>query len=136
MKKVSFIFSLFIFAVIFLLSGCSLKNSPLEKTDSSTTQKALRTAEKTLESAKNKNPRAFAKNAYQFRKKRSSHYESYQLLQNVSVPEKAKWTVRKDKQNGTINVSCPLNRKCRLVIVLKPEKDQTLRFAYACTLNA
>ena len=97
---------------------------------------ALETVQKTLNAAQTKNSKEFAKLSYNFRKNRNGYYECYQLLQNVRPDVNTKWEVRRDANNGSINVSCNLDKNRKLLIVLKTLPDNSMRFAYACTLNA
>ena len=97
---------------------------------------ALETVQKALNAAQTKNSKEFAKLSYNFRKNRNGYYECYRLLQNVRPDLNTKWEVRKDANNGSINVSCNLDKNRKLLIVLKTLPDNSMRFAYACTLNA
>lgn len=97
---------------------------------------AIETAQKALNAAQTKNSKEFAKLSYDFRKNRNGYYECYRLLQNVRPDVNTQWDVRKDANNGSINVSCNLDKNRKLLIVLKTLPDNSMRFAYACTLNA
>ena len=97
---------------------------------------ALETVQKALNAAQTKNSKEFAKLSYDFRKNRNGYYECYRLLQNVRPDVNTQWDVRKDANNGSINVSCKLGKNRKLLIVLKTLPDNSMRFAYACTLNA
>ena len=97
---------------------------------------ALETVQKALNAAQTKNSKEFAKLSYDFRKNRNGYYECYRLLQNVRPDVNTKWNVRKDVNNGSINVSCNLDKNRKLLIVLKTLPDNSMRFAYACTLNS
>ena len=97
---------------------------------------ALETVQKALNAAQTKNSKEFAKLSYDFRKNRNGYYECYRLLQNVRPDVNTKWNVRKDANNGSINVSCNLDKNRKLLIVLKTLPDNSMKFAYACTLNA
>ena len=97
---------------------------------------ALETVQKALNAAQTKNSKEFAKLSYDFRKNRNGYYECYRLLQNVRPDVNTQWDVRKDANNGSINVSCNLDKNRKLLIVLKTLPDNSMKFAYACTLNA
>ena len=97
---------------------------------------AIETVQKALNAAQTKNSKEFAKLSYNFRKNRNGYYECYRLLQNVRPDVNTQWDVRKDANNGSINVSCNLDKNRKLLIVLKTLPDNSMRFAYACTLNA
>ena len=97
---------------------------------------AIETVQKALNAAQTKNSKEFAKLSYDFRKNRNGYYECYQLLQNVRPDVNTKWNVRKDANNGSINVSCNLDKNRKLLIVLQTLPDNSMKFAYACTLNA
>ena len=97
---------------------------------------AIDTAQKTMAAAQNKNSREFVKLAFDYRQNRNGYYECYKLLQNVRPDANAKWQVKRDTNNGCINVSCKLGKNRKLLIVLKTLPDNSMKFAYACTLNA
>ena len=97
---------------------------------------AIDTAQKTMAAAQNKNSREFVKLAFDYRQNRNGYYECYKLLQNVRPDANAKWQVKRDTNNGCINVSCKLDKNRKLLIVLQTLPDNSMKFAYACTLNA
>lgn len=97
---------------------------------------ALETVQKALSAAQTKNSKEFVRLSYDFRKNRNGYYECYQLLQTVRPDLNTKWEVRKDANNGSINVSCNLDKNRKLLIVLQTLPDNSMKFAYACTLNA
>ena len=97
---------------------------------------AIETVQKALNAAQTKNSKEFVRLSYDFRKNRNGYYECYRLLQNVRPDANAKWQVKRDTNNGCINVSCKLDKNRKLLIVLKTLPDNSMRFAYACTLNA
>ena len=132
------LFILFVAAVAGIIFFCFKDKEPesqkkVEKTVHST---ALETVQKALNAAQTKNSKEFAKLSYDFRKNRNGYYECYRLLQNVRPDVNTQWDVRKDANNGSINVSCNLDKNRKLLIVLKTLPDNSMRFAYACTLNA
>ena len=97
---------------------------------------AVETAQKVLDAAQNKNSRAFIELSFDFAENRNGYCECYQLLQNIRPPENAEWVVREDINNGCINVGCHLDKKHLLLIVLKPQPDNSMKFIYACTMNS
>lgn len=121
-------------AVCFLAYGREPGNQ--KKVDGAIAAAALETTQKSIEFAQSKNTREFVKLTFDFYKNRSNYYESYQLLQNIRLPENADWRVREDVNTGTINVSCKLDKNRKLLIVLRSLPDKTMRLACACTLNS
>ena len=107
-----------------------------KKVDKAVFSVAVETAQKSIKLARAKNSREFVKLAHEYRKNRNGYHECYQLLQNVTPPENSKWNVREDLNNGTINVSCKLDKNRELLIVLRHLPDKSMKFAYACTLNS
>ena len=97
---------------------------------------AVETARRTIDAAQTENQKEFAEISFDFRKNRNGYYECYQLLRNVRPPADAKWIVRRDLNNGNINVSCSLDKKRKLLIVLKTLPDNSMKFAFACTSNS
>ena len=136
MKLKSFI--LLIAAVAGIIFFCFKDREPesQKKVEDTVHSTALETVQKALNAAQTKNSKEFAKLSYDFRKNRNGYYECYRLLQNVRPDVNTQWDVRKDANNGSINVSCNLDKNRKLLIVLKTLPDNSMRFAYACTLNA
>ena len=132
------LFILLIAAVAGIAFFCFNDKEPesQKKVEDTVHTSALETVQKALSAAQTKNSKEFAKLSYNFRKNRNGYYECYQLLQNVRPDLNTKWEVRRDANNGSINVSCNLDKNRKLLIVLKTLPDNSMRFAYACTLNA
>ena len=128
-----FLFAALIGAVILCMP--ERKKSNQAKVNDTVFSTAIETAQKSIDFAKNNQARAFAEQTFEFNKNRNGYYECYQLLQNIQPPADAKWNVSKDLNNSNINVSCALNKKLKLLIVLKKLPDNSMKFAYACTLN-
>ena len=131
-------FILLVAAVAGIIFFCFKDREPesQKKVEDTVHTSALETVQKALNAAQTKNSKEFAKLSYDFRKNRNGYYECYRLLQNVRPDVNTKWNVRKDANNGSINVSCKLDKNRKLLIVLKTLPDNSMRFAYACTLNA
>lgn len=132
------LFILLIAAVAGIAFFCFKDREPesQKKVEDTVHSTALETVQKTLNAAQTKNSKEFAKLSYDFRKNRNGYYECYRLLQNVRPDVNTKWNVRKDANNGSINVSCNLDKNRKLLIVLQTLPDNSMKFAYACTLNA
>ena len=132
------LFILLIAAVAGIIFFCFKDREPesQKKVEDTVHSTALETVQKALNAAQTKNSKEFAKLSYNFRKNRNGYYECYRLLQNVRPDVNTQWDVRKDANNGSINVSCNLDKNRKLLIVLKTLPDNSMRFAYACTLNA
>ena len=107
-----------------------------QKVEKSVFTAAVDTAQKTIDAAQRKNTKEFVKLAFDYRNNRNGYYECYLLLRNVSPVSDAQWQVKRDANNGCINVSCKLDESRKLLIVLKKLPDNTMRFVYACTLNS
>ena len=132
------LFILLVAAVAGIIFFCFKDREPesQKKVEDTVHSTAIETVQKALNAAQTKNSKEFAKLSYNFRKNRNGYYECYQLLQTVRPDLNTKWDVRKDANNGSINVSCNLDKNRKLLIVLKTLPDNSMRFAYACTLNA
>ena len=132
------LFILLVAAVAGIIFFCFKDREPesQKKVEDTVHTSALETVQKALNAAQTKNSKEFAKLSYNFRKNRNGYYECYQLLQNVRPDLNTKWEVRRDANNGCINVSCKLDKNRKLLIVLQTLPDNSMRFAYACTLNA
>jgi len=132
------LFILLVAAVAGIIFFCFKDREPesQKKVEDTVHTSALETVQKALNAAQTKNSKEFAKLSYNFRKNRNGYYECYQLLQNVRPDLNTKWEVRRDANNGSINVSCNLDKNRKLLIVLQTLPDNSMRFAYACTLNA
>ena len=132
------LFILLVAAVAGIAFFCFKDREPesQKKVEDTVHSTALETVQKALNAAQTKNSKEFAKLAYNFRKNRNGYYECYRLLQNVRPDVNTQWDVRKDANNGSINVSCNLDKNRKLLIVLQTLPDNSMKFAYACTLNA
>ena len=132
------LFILLVAAVAGIIFFCFKDREPesQKKVEDSVHSTAIETVQKALNAAQTKNSKEFAKLSYNFRKNRNGYYECYQLLQNVRPDLNTKWEVRRDANNGSINVSCNLDKNRKLLIVLQTLPDNSMKFAYACTLNA
>ena len=132
------LFILLVAAVAGIAFFCFKDREPesQKKVEDTVHSTALETVQKALNAAQTKNSKEFAKLSYDFRKNRNGYYECYRLLQNVRPDVNTQWDVRKDANNGSINVSCNLDKNRKLLIVLQTLPDNSMKFAYACTLNA
>ena len=132
------LFILLVAAVAGIAFFCFKDREPesQKKVEDTVHSTALETVQKALNAAQTKNSKEFAKLSYNFRKNRNGYYECYRLLQNVRPDVNTQWDVRKDANNGSINVSCNWDKNRKLLIVLKTLPDNSMKFAYACTLNA
>ena len=132
------LFILFVAAIAGIAFFCFNDKEPesQKKVEDTVHSTAIETVQKALNAAQTQNSKEFAKLSYDFRKNRNGYYECYQLLQTVRPDLNTKWEVRRDANNGSINVSCNLDKNRKLLIVLKTLPDNSMKFAYACTLNA
>ncbi len=105
-----------------------------KKVDYATTVEALNLTNSIIKAAKNKQGREFA-GLSEKQKNYSGLYECFLLINNVAPTEKdIKWDVRQDSNSGVINVSCKLANGRTLLIVLRRQTDQSLKFAFATTV--
>lgn len=132
------IFSLLVIILLGVAVVCVIKkiNGPetQKKVDYATTVEALNLTNSIIKAAKNKQGREFA-GLSEKQKNYSGLYECFLLINNVAPREKdIKWDVRKDSNSGVINVSCKLANGRTLLIVLRRQTDQSLKFAFATTM--
>lgn len=132
------IFSLLVIILLGVAVVCVIKklNGPetQKKVDYATTVEALNLTNSIIKAAKNKQGREFA-GLSEKQKNYSGLYECFLLINNVAPREKdIKWDVRKDSNSGVINVSCKLANGRTLLIVLRRQTDQSLKFAFATTV--
>lgn len=132
------IFSLLVIILLGVAVVCVIKklNGPetQKKVDYATTVEALNLTNSIIKAAKNKQGREFA-GLSEKQKNYSGLYECFLLINNVAPAEKdIKWDVRKDSNSGVINVSCKLANGRTLLIVLRRQTDQSLKFAFATTM--
>ena len=132
------IFSLLVIILLGVAVACVIKklNGPetQKKVDYATTVEALNLTNSIIKAAKNKQGREFA-GLSEKQKNYSGLYECFLLINNGAPAEKdIKWDVRKDSNSGVINVSCKLANGRTLLIVLRRQTDQSLKFAFATTV--